>query len=396
MKGSNSLEQEKFSDVHDKDEMPEKEQAVNILRERTFNDELRRLVDVVTGREADGKNQHIDESGDDIDKISANELLLRFHRLFYRTKNLSSLDGADTRFDPFPGKVLTDKINEAIKILVVKIMEDIAPSGFSLFSYDLKQKGYTVFSSTVEELSAHTTVIGLHDAVFQMIMDHRQGCFVEINDLSDESTFKRLLERVSERKTFEKIYCINLLFITEQLHNEFSSETPDQLSSYLPYPILIILCDRDKPLDESHYYGAIMEKLSFPLSILEENEINDFSFKSSDTMKVLFDKMEYFCQRMRNSGFDRIYIVKLQNSSIDTIFILEYIFGAMKQKFPDTVFPVRLNPEGFGLFCKKSADNQIRQALEGFVSITDNSISIEGIDYKDSSEFHHILYTLFA
>jgi hypothetical protein len=61
------------------------EQAVNILRERTFNEELRTLVTRVTGR---GGGLHTEAEKKEVSGTSANDMLRMFHKLFYRARNI--------------------------------------------------------------------------------------------------------------------------------------------------------------------------------------------------------------------------------------------------------------------------------------------------------------------
>ncbi len=142
-----------------------------LLREKTFTSELRRLVEKVTAHDA---LESIDDG--DIDRLSEDELVRRFHALFYRVLHVHHLEDINEGYNPFlaasglSGENLITSISEK--------MSGISYPAYALLPYQLEKRCFMPVVSTIADLEMVNLFIDVHDDIYKNIKASTEGIII--------------------------------------------------------------------------------------------------------------------------------------------------------------------------------------------------------------------------
>jgi hypothetical protein len=150
----------------------------NILREKTFTNELRDLVGKVTSHSK--SNLRDDSLHSEKDK-----LLIEFHRLFYATHALAeSINISETTNLFYRDGEHINSHNELFANFLKRYFESFGCNGYSVLFGDYKRKCYSMSDTYYDKIPPQKILIGLYDDVLTKINSSEFGYIPEPQELN--------------------------------------------------------------------------------------------------------------------------------------------------------------------------------------------------------------------
>ncbi|TAL38994.1 MAG: hypothetical protein EPN93_02645 [Spirochaetes bacterium] len=145
------------------------------LREKTFNPELRDLVNKINARES---APHID---DDVDSLSEEELIMRFHMLFYHVANLPGRAGTDSASTYAALSAIT---SEDLGTVLRDGLDGIGIHSYCILAYNMRSKCFTPVINTISDVEIYSLFLDVHDGIYRMLRESADGIFVKREDIA--------------------------------------------------------------------------------------------------------------------------------------------------------------------------------------------------------------------
>jgi hypothetical protein len=362
---------------------------LNLLRERTFNPELRKLVDRIRVNEPTPGHQEI-VSG--IDELTEDELQLNLYRLYYKARNISDNNEINISFDPF--KMIEESpsgdIKETLAAHVTYMMRHLSLSPFALLSYDITAKGYIPSIHDFAGDIAANIVISLKDSLFQKILSARDGILVYADELRDDHYLNKIFS-TQDGSANGPIYFIMINQIVDEVVRELSESGAGPFSSFLPSALLMILLPENAAKAEPVDIARIArERLSLPLFMLNDNHSRVFSLERYDDLSYIFSVLDYFFNLFLLKK-DRVGVslhVK-SSSGTSTPFIMKYIISKLNNKLYSDSVIINVLKERLIILTESIHLEIINQIFEEYNKLFKDSFvmyEFHSADFRDSHE----------
>jgi hypothetical protein len=367
----------------------ETRKQLNMLRERTFNPELRRLVDRIRVNEPPaGQQQNI--SG--IDEMSDDDLQLNLYRLFYRARTIRDNSEINISFDPFKmiDETASGDIQGALAEYVISMMSHLSLSPFALLSYNISSKGYV---PTIHDLSgeeASNVVISLRDNLFQRILAARDGIIVRPDELRDDHYLSKIFS-IGGETAAGSIYLVMLNRIIDEVGRELTETGAVPLSSFLPSALLMVQIGVDAAnVEAGDIARLIRERLSLPLFMLNDKHSLIFSLERYDDLSNIFDVLEYFFTLFLFKK-DRVGVsLNIKSSSGTSLpFMMKYIISKLNKKLHSDSIIINVLKERLIILTEPEHLGAINQIFEEYEKLYKDSFvtyEFRALDFRDSHE----------
>ena len=219
----------------------ETRQQLNFLRDRTFNPELRKLVDRIRVNEPSSGQTEIAADAN-IDEVTDEELHLYLYRLFYKARNVHDNLEMNISFDPF--KEIDNSSTADIKGSIARhftgMMRHLSFSPFALLSYDMTAKGYIPKIHDLEGFDLDNIVISLNDGLFQKILTARDGILIDPIAIREDTYLGKIFSMPDDGES-RSLYFIMLNNIVDEMVKELSDDGATSFASFLPSALLMIV-----------------------------------------------------------------------------------------------------------------------------------------------------------
>jgi hypothetical protein len=369
----------------------ETRKQLNFLRDRTFNPELRRLVDRIRENEPPLGQAEIPAN---IDDISEEQLHLQLYRLYYKARNIQDNLEMNISFDPFT-EYDTDypsDISGSISKHFILMMRHISFSHFAILSYDMTAKGYVPKIHELEGFDAANMVISLNDGLFNRILAARDGIIIK-PDLLDNDPYMEKIFSMPDYGEGGSLYFIMINNIVDEVSRELSEYEAANLSSFIPSALLmIVLQDGGEPSDPFDIARLLRQRLSLPLYMLDDRRSFVFSLDRLDDLSCTFDILEYFFTLFLLKK-DRIGInLRVQKSTGTNMqYMMKYIISKLNNKlFSDSVI-INVLKDSLIILTEKPHIQTINGIFEEFNLLFNNSFVVHEFHAADYNDAHDII-----
>jgi hypothetical protein len=362
---------------------------LNLLRERTFNPELRRLVDRIRINEPSPGHQ---DSVSGIDELSEDELQLNLYRLYYKARNISDNNEINISFDPFKmiDETPSNDIKEILAAHLTSMMRHLSLSPFALLSYDITAKGYIPSVHDFDGDVAGNIVISLKDGLFQKILSARDGILVYADELRDDHYLNKIFN-TRDGSVNGPIYFIMINQIINEVVRELSESEAGPFSSFLPSALLMILLQENTRKAEPGDIARIArERLSLPLFMLNDNHSRVYSLERYDDLSYIFSVLDYFFNLFLLKK-DRVGVSLHVKSSAGASmpFMMKYIISKLNNKLYSDSVIINVLKERLIILTESSHMEIINQIFEEYVKLFKDSFvmyEFRSSDFRDSHE----------
>jgi hypothetical protein len=363
---------------------------LNQLRERTFNPELRKLVDRIRINEpGPGKQDETPE----IDTLPDEELLLNLYRLFYKARNISDNNEINISFDPFkiPGDSLPADTRESLARQLNGLMRHLSLSPFALLSYDMSARGYVPFIHDFEGTGVENIIISLRDGLFHRILTARDGILVDSGSVRDDHYLSKIFSMSTDKGG--ALYFIMINNVISDIVKELASDGAPVPSSYFPSALLMIMIPEDQVKNETADLArTVRERLSLPLYLLNDNHSLVYSLERYDDLSYTFDVLDYFFNLfLLKKDMVGMTLHASVSSGTSMPFIMKYIISKLNSKlFSDSVI-INVLKERLIILTEQSHVPIIKQIFEEYNILFKDSFTINEFRSSEFNDSHEVI-----
>ena len=312
---------------------------LNLLREKTFNTDLRHLVDRIRDNEPSFADAGVFQ--EDIDSLSEEELQLRLYRLYYRAVTIRDNRDINIAFNPFEiqDDASTSSIVDSLNGYIMSRMESLALSPFALLSYNLGQKGYIPAIHSLHRYHTGSIVISLRDRLYKKIAAHPDGVIIDTGEI-EEDPFMCKIFSLKEGEERCPLYFIMVSTITAEVMKELPVSGADNLTPFLPSAIIMIeLPDPSHAAAIAAITGTIKRRLALPYFLLNDYQSLVFSSDSYENLDYTYQVLDYlFTIFLLHKDRAGISIQSSVQKNDSMTFLIKYIISKLSHKlFCDSV-----------------------------------------------------------
>ncbi|HOO72733.1 MAG TPA: hypothetical protein PK926_13325 [Spirochaetota bacterium] len=315
-----------FEEWDEPSSQPEK--GINILREKTFNEDLKKLVSRIKENEEPAKVHYM--APEDLGFLSDDELLAALHLLFYSLKNDEEAKETAAFYDPFldTGDVFNESPDYWKEILISRITA-LEFHYFALLEYDFSKKAY-VPSRASQDVDRDNFAISLKDGLYRSISTSPKGHILLSSDIEIDQFLSKAL-RFAEKSEYS-LYFINSSFITAPLLKR-TADTSCEFSAGLDSAILMLKYHEGEIMPSPEdLHATLKQNLAIPLLLaldarpanLETLDLNDVD------NKIAF--IEYLLLQYSSVGDNLCAVITAENNYNKEIgFIIKYLIAKLRK-----------------------------------------------------------------
>jgi hypothetical protein len=353
------------------------QEALEKIRQKTFNDELRLLVDNITA-------QPSDSSVEDQSHISSMQLLKKFHTLFYKSIHLSHLKDINQKIDT--ALVYEDVSEKVISNKIDDYFENNGVKEYALLFFSVEKKAYIPYLWKITSISREQCIIYPAEQLFHRILGSEQGLLLDKKAYRQDADFLHHFGDISF--TTGNLYFLSLKHVIGHIYDTFTKQRSDSLDKIL-LPLLIMRYDSDTIGDVTHWLHSMKQEAALLLyffSIMREKNISDVPNWSPSYVNAVLDT---FTQIHSHNPDSKVLIITHTNLIDYTSYLLmKYIYGKLKKIVSATSSVLFLEREKIILFLDKKNYTEIIDYLSSLTTTYETTFTIQEIqDYTRKNLF---------
>ncbi len=359
--------------------------AVNILREKTFNEELRSLVVRVRKNETT-ESQVADLSGHE-EELAREILVFKLHQLFYLCKNLQGYDAINPHYNPFD-TYLPDEIMNDRDLLVEQIRGVMESSGygrFFLLSYDLEKKGFTADILTYDRMPKEDIIISIRDSLYHLIHESPEGYILQSDEIRGNDFLSKIL--YPDGVSYETLYLITTEKISGLIEDKFKSISKEGGNIFQPPPILGIFLSKDDGNVAGEIFRAIINRLALPLHLYKKNLPDIFNINASISFNDLYSYLVLLLNYYLMEE-DRIcIIIKIRRYGDNFSFIIRYLITKLQNVLNSSSILLHFSEKRIVVLTDTGHERDVHGVIEKFNEIYDNNFKYKLISQSNRSVY---------
>ncbi len=308
---------------------------INLIRKRTFNDELRNLVGRVTGHGQTVEKKEIPDRDRNLHSHNdGSRVLEEMHRLFYRARSAVESGLRADSFNPFllrPSEA--DTVYDPSEDLT-EIFASVGIAGFSVFRYNLKSASYLQTFVSRQYLLPETFQIGIHDGLLSKIIRENNGItvagFDEITILNPEQ---------------DSEFSVAFMMLDTILNPMFKVISPGFSSTKLSInsPILALIFKKNSA-GMNEFSELLAGRAAMPLYLLRISDLSSFYPCSGDSPEKIYSKYELIIRHAVESGLSRGLDISIENNSdLTGLAGIDYFKSFVRSNFKN-IQAIRVRP----------------------------------------------------
>lgn len=270
----------------------ETRKQLNLLREKTFTPELKRLVDRVRENEPIGADEPLEDAAAPLDE---EELQVRLARLYYQASNILDRRGINISFNPFDLKetLAAPNIRSSLVEYIIAQMAHLSLPSFALLSYGIENKGFVPIEHNLTLYRADNIIVSLHDNLFKRILAAADGLILGAAELAEDPYLAKIFSP-KEGSTARPVYFIQLSALVSEVTRELLVSSTLDVSPFLPSSMLMIeMPARSEYAGADAITAAVRRKLSIPFFLLNDSLSLVFSSERYDDLDYTYRVLDY-------------------------------------------------------------------------------------------------------
>ncbi len=353
----------------------------NILREKTFNAELRHLVDRVTSHETS------ERIADDIDGISDDELIRRLHLLFYRSIHLENAGVAQVRLLEI--QEIAERDEDSVVNAIHEGLTALSYPAYALLPFNIEKRCFTPTINTINSLDVYSLFIDIYDGLYAAIAEGGRGLLIGPDTIRDDAFLRKRF--VSKSGIFEDYYYINSLGnlyrpLLVELHGAGASDAGFRMS-----PILII---RMRQADSSEGAASldhiIGRRLSLPFLLYASEELERIGKSGGDLLVHHYRCLEYIYMAFSKMVEGRCFIFNfLEYHQARGRYLFSYFQAALRAGLSGSSFIQQLDKNRVAVFAAMNDVEWVKNTashwseVHGDIFIISTLDAGKGLNYVD-------------
>jgi hypothetical protein len=354
---------------------------VNILREKTFNKNLKNLVNRI-------KDNELIQEHDNIDNLSENELIVELHKLFYKTKNLSSIDNINNEFNL--SRIDEKSLDEFIIDKITSKLNKFEISSFAILPYQINKKSFSPSFSTFSNIKSEDIVISLRDKLYNEIDKKNHGVLLTPKEITEDPFYSKKFSTHGKSDYF--LYFIFINRLTEKIYFDIDRDLEESWNNKSPSPILMLMISEDKRKNTDKIYSFLNEKLPLHLFLLNDNSYINYStndFKDISNIMLITD---YFLHLFFKDENDFGILISCKNcEAIEPLLLIKYLHARIKSILKNDSYLIRLRADRLFILTDEKNREEIAEIVTEYNSVCTPIFETLMVSFSDMGNFNYIL-----
>jgi hypothetical protein len=350
------------------------------IREKTFDSEFKDLVSRVTSHRPGDR---------DLEKDAEQDLIRRFHELFYRASGLFWLEEACPRADHLDYELAS--LEDSLALNIYSEMDNLGLRNFAVLAYDFLKKSFACRLNHITQFNRDNLVMDIDEPLFRRIMKSRRGVYVDSASVERDPFLKKRFLQTDREARQGVLYFLSLDFLEEGLFRDAGLETPAR-PPVIP-TVLMVLAETvadDSPRND--LYARLKRELSFAFTLYRNllyPRVVDYGIV---TLAGAIGILEYYhTLYYRVLEGCAMFVRYSQHSNPETDFMFNYLVNRMMDAFPGRVAVVGIDKFSFFAFCRSGDFKALMQLVQAYNGETGGSFTCEAWDHRQSFTFNSLL-----
>jgi len=369
-------------------------EMINVLRKRTFNPELRKLVNQISTHD-EPESTGEDKESDITAFNSKKELILSLHKLFYMVKFAD--DSAFYKNSPdFFDKIYNDNdidFDSFFLDLTDKQLTESFSCNYALLTYDFNRKCYIVKRNKIPDLNIENIVIGLQDKLYKDLRKNQKGIVLNPAEIENDPFLKKKFQSDSGNNVANSLYFIFTGNLTQELHARISTESHEDNQTIYPLPILLMSLENDK-YETVQLFSRLTQMLAIPLYLLENPEARGYETSYNTDFSQIISLLDSFMQMSKNYN-GTCFIVKLTSFSNQNILLMKYLYTKICNLLTDDSFVIRMSIDRILIVVRDREVGLIRNVINEYGSLLEESLSLNVFPSKENESVESLLLNIY-
>lgn len=362
-------------------------QNINIIREKTFNEELKKLVSRISENENTGDLKN--RVAVNVSSLSDEEFLAALHSLFYQFKYIQDMEQSTKGFDPFALYIENeDDINSQGTYMLKEALEIAGIYDYAMLSYDLDKKGYSPFSYSLKGLEHENLIISLRDELYKNIYESGEGYILT----SDEIIMDNWLSKIF--RTFDaddyNLYFIKTAYLTSALNTKLINK-PSGNFLYNDSILMLRLKGDYLKYDTNKIFEFVQHIATVPVYLTARTAL--FILKDSyiHSIDQKYALLEYFF--LRYSYIEDTVCAKIKTEKYydkEIAFLIKYIISKLNSNLWEQGSIIHVSNNLFLVFSRKDDKEMIDSIIKESNQYYESTFFIDYIEhgqFKGSMDF---------
>lgn len=330
----------------------------NILRSRTFNPELKDLINRIGDNEAAPARNRGKKDSSRVDIVRG------MHSLFYKIKYSYELQESSSPAIPDGFDFNREPDSESVAELVLSQILNMGFDSGAVLGYDFQKKGFSPLSS---KNTGSDIFVGIESKIYDRIINSNFGFIMTAEEIAEDQYTSKLF---STGKGISDTYFLNSSFAAEEIRNSFSLG-----SSFISDRLSPLLCVSAESLNISpEDLFEIIKKDTGVYFILMQKFLNSSIKKYAGKSFLDPAMLDLFLRIYSTGDHQSVFNIGLtHNKSSEMIYMLIYLAEKIKFALSGKGIVLRFTPDTILVFSGDDFLYDLSGIMIDFESISANS-----------------------
>ncbi len=365
-------------------------ESVNIIRNKTFNPELRRLVERV--RDNEPGEAHLSQDPVTGQRPGAEELEMELYRLYYRARTLRDNLNVNISFNPFDlqSNLASMDMPEAMFAHMAEEMKALSYPSFAILRYDIERKGFVAARHVLERHDAGNIIISLRDGIFLEMLGAGEGIIVDENAIRNDSFLAKRFMPVDGSEA-RPLYFTALSTLGDLVGRELDTGETAFPLPFLPSSILMAeLPPGEGRRDPADIHEALRRKIALHAFLLCDDDSRSRSHFTCDDVESTYTVLDYlFSVFFLRKDCVCISVVSRGRDRPGTGYLVKYIIAKTKRMLSSDSTIIHLLKNRLIFIVPASSRDGMRELVAEFNRLFQDRFSMREYrpaDFPDSRD----------
>jgi hypothetical protein len=349
---------------------------IEALREKAFTPEFRELVSKITGHSVREKSVH---------ELSREELLQKYHTLFYQTSNLLDLDTINNSFNQF--SFHEDALFDSLCSHLHKIMKRNGFPFFVFLSFDFEKSSYVPVFHTVEDAADGSIVFDIHENLIKRIFSSKQGIWLTRDAIETDPYLRKRMTCSGNNPDCAYYFCA-VRTIAERVFDSGKNiaRIADAVGNSA---VIMVSVDAQTELQRvDNIFDIISHNLSLHLILLSHLVMKRQAAYSITGLERSITVLDYLFTMYKVLGSGSIYVLRCNECRTrEFYYTFRYLQEKISQILSGSSALMRVGADTAAIFLSNPDRTAVFSIYENHVNLFPGSISLQEWDYNKIFHF---------
>ena len=341
------------------------------VREKTFNKELGDLVEKIRSHELIEEQEEEEDVPDiAVSEIREDDLLRKYHDLFYRAVNLLGVNNTNAGFNQFD--LSMNSIRDELEIYINDEMRNLSFPYYSILRYSLEKKCYITYINHIKGLNEANIIINPNEELWKNIYENKKGIIIGSRAVNNNVYLRKRFLPADTGISKLSYYFVSLRNLTIDFYSGMERPSGRELPYRSLFPVLIIRLDNEETSPE-YVFNKIRDSLSVHFIFLARKLIIQTHNTRSGTNQDLYNTMEHNFKLFQTDSEGLCFIIKCSsNLTKETLFVLKYLHIKLKESLSKRTIISRIEKHKFVILITKPELKALNRVVDDFNKFYNN------------------------